>query len=130
MMGGYGMGPGMMGGYGMGPGMMGGFGYGMGNWIPDLTNEQQAKINKIMDETRKSNWALMGSMMDLQAKLRDLYLAPKQDSNAISNVYKSIGQLQQKMYESAIDAQKRIDGVLTKEQHEKMRQFWRRGYGR
>src|SRR5512139_2198244 len=68
----YGGGPGMMGGggYGMGPGMMGGGGYGMmggygmgpgmmmgpywGTGL-DLTAEQQAKINKIQDETRKAH---------------------------------------------------------------------------
>src|SRR5512139_1020580 len=90
--GGNGMGPGMMGGgwgpgYGMGPGMMGGYGMGPG-WggygpqgMPDLSADQRAKIGKIQDETRRKNWALMGQMMDEQAKLRDLYDAPKRESD-------------------------------------------------
>ena len=134
MMGGYGMGPGMMGGYGMGPGMMGGYGMGPGMmgayWGSglDLTEEQQAKINKIQDETRKLHCALMSEMMDQQAKLRDLYLAPKRDSAAIDAAYKAFGKLQQRIYDTAVKAQKRMEEVLTKEQQEKMRTYWRRGW--
>ena len=142
--GGYGMGPGMMGGggYGMGPGMMGGGGYGMmggygmgpgmmmgpywGSGL-DLTPEQQAKVNKIQDETRKAHWALMGEMMNQQARLRDLYQAPKRDDTAIDHANKEIGRLQQQMYDSSVAAHKRMDAILTKEQQEKLRTYWRRG---
>lgn len=134
-----GMGPGMMGGYsyGMGPGMMGGDGYGMG---PDmmgggyrfgrelgLTNDQVAKINQIRDEIRRMHWSLMGAMMDEHAKLRDLYAAPKRDNAAIDDAYKTLGKLQRQMVESSLDARKRMDAVLTKEQREKLRSYGRSG---
>ncbi len=135
--GGYGMGPGMMGGYGggcgMGPGMMGGYGTGPGMMGPywgsgiDLTEEQQAKINQIQDETRKTHWGLMSAMMDQQARLRDLYAAPKRDQAAIDQAYKTFGSLQQQMYNTSVDAQKRMEAVLTPEQQEKLRTYWRRG---
>ncbi|HUX90668.1 MAG TPA: periplasmic heavy metal sensor [Gallionellaceae bacterium] len=144
MGGGYGMGPGMMWdgnpmGRHMGPGMMGGYGYGgmgpgmMGGRMGlfealDLTDEQQAKINKIQDETRKTNWALMGEIMDQQSELRDLYAAPKQDSAAIDKAYKKLGQMQQKMYDTGVEAQKRMEAILTKEQQEKLRKYSRRGW--
>lgn len=123
MMGGYGMGPGMMGGYGMGQGMMGGYLYGL-----DLSDAQRSKINEIQDETRKQHWSMMGAIMDEQSKLRDLYGAEKPDNDAIEKSYKRIGEIQQKMYESAIDAHKRMDAVLTDEQRAKMRSQWRRGW--
>ena len=145
MMGGYGMGPGMMGGYGMGPGMMGGYGMGPGmmmggmgmmhGWggpgaflghVLDLSAAQQAKINKITDETRKAQWSLMGAMMDQQAAMRDLYASSKPDDSAMKQVYGKFNQLQQQMFNNMLDAQKRIDAVLTKEQREKLRTF-RRG---
>jgi|GEM_PF-1158111 len=123
--GGYGMGPGMMmGGYGMGPGMMGAY-WGAGL---DLSDEQQAKINHIQDETRKTHWGLMSAMMDQQAKLRDLYTAPKRDQAAIDQAYKAFGSLQQQMYNTSVDAQKRIEAILTPEQQEKLRNYWRRGW--
>lgn len=133
--GGYRMGPGMMGGYGgygMGPGMMGGYGMGMmgpywGTGL-DLTDEQEAKINRIQDETRQQHWELTRQMMDQQARLRDLYGAPKKDDAAIDEAYKTYGKLQQQMYDSAVDAQKRMEAVLTKEQQEKLRTYWRRGW--
>jgi Spy/CpxP family protein refolding chaperone len=125
MAGGYGMGPGMMGGYGMGPGMMGG--YGMSNGL-NLTEEQRTKINKIQDETRKAHWALMDAMMDQQARLRDLYSAPKQDNAAIDKTYKAFGKLQQQMYNTSVDAQKRMEAILTKEQQEKLHNYWRNGW--
>jgi Spy/CpxP family protein refolding chaperone len=124
MMGGYGMGPGMMGGYGMGPGMMGG--YGMGPWgLSDLSAGQRTQITKIRDETRKKNWELMGQMIEEQNRLSEFYDAPKRDSAAISNAHKKITELQRQMYESSADARKRMESVLTKEQREKTRCYWR-----
>lgn len=127
----WGYGPGMMG-YGAGPGMMRGYGMGMGpgammpgGWAGglDLSDEQRTKINRIQDETRRSHWALMGSMMDQQAKLRDLYDAPKRDSAAIDSTYKTIDGIRQQMLSSSADARKRIEAVLTKEQLEKLRTY-------
>ena len=137
MMGGNGMGPGMMGSYGMGGiGGMGSYGMGQGMmggrmWLLDeldLTDAQQSKINKIQDEARKSHWAMMGEMMDLQAEQRDLYAAPKRDSAAIDNSYKKLGLLLKKMYESNMEVQKRIEANLTQEQQEKLRKYSRRGW--
>jgi len=128
MMGGCGMGPGMMqgwGGHGMGPGMMGGYAA-LGEL--DLSDEQIAGINRIQDETRKVHWAQMGTMMEHQARLRDLSLARQPDNEAIGKAYRDLGDLQQKMIESGLDARKRIDALLTKEQKEKLRAYQRRGW--
>ena len=129
--GGYGMGPGMMWGYGMGPGMMGGPGHGMMSpfgWDrgPDLklSREQHAKINSIMDEMRKQNWALMGAMMDQHAHLRDLYASSNPDKSAIDNTYEAIGKLREQMYNSSVDAHKRMENVLTKEQQQALHSYW------
>lgn len=133
MGGGYGYGPGMMGGgYGYGPGMMGGgfgggpgmMGYG-GGWLDalGLSDEQRTKINRIQDDTRHAHWALMNSMMDQQAKLRDLYEAPKRDSAAIDDTYKTIGDLRQKMIDSSVEAHKRMEAVLTSKQREQLRTY-------
>lgn len=116
-----GMGPGMMRGDGMGPGMMMGF----GGWPSglDLTSEQRAKINRIQDGTRKAHWALMGDMMDQQAKLRDLYDAPKRDGAAIDETSRAIGSLRQKMIDASVDARKKMEAVLTSKQLDKLRAY-------
>ena len=128
MMGGYGPGYGMM----RGNGMMGGFGPGFGMMVGfaqalDLTPEQQKQIYRIQDDVRRSNWALMGAMMDAQSHLRDLYSAAQPDRKAIDEAYQSIGKLQQQMYQNGVAAQHKMDGVLTKEQQERLQGFWRRG---
>uniref|UniRef100_UPI0035932643 Spy/CpxP family protein refolding chaperone n=1 Tax=Cupriavidus pinatubonensis TaxID=248026 RepID=UPI0035932643 len=121
MMGGEGMG--MMGGFGPGHGMMGPFGWDRG---PDLklSPEQRTKINGIMDETRKAHWSLMGAMMDQHARLRDLYAAPNPDKTAIDDTYKAIGKLREQMYNSSVDARKRMEGLLTKEQQQTLHNYW------
>lgn len=127
MMGGWGGGPGMMG-YGPGRGMMRGYGMGPGEMMSDawaggldLSDEQRTKLHQIQDETRKRHWALMGSMMDQQAKLRDLYEAPQRDTAAIDSTYKAIDGMRQQMIESSADARKRIEAVLTKKQLDQLR---------
>ena len=122
--GGYGMGPGS-GGYGMArtlgaPGMghmMGGPGMMSPYWASglDLTEAQKASLNKIRDETRKTHWALMGEMMDQQAKLRDLSDSLQPDANAIEAANKEISNLRQRMIDTAVEAHKNMRAVLTPE---------------
>lgn len=120
---GHGMMGGMMGGYGMGPGMMGGYGAGQG--IPNLTEQQQNKMAQIQEEVRKKHWDIMGKMNAEQMKLQQLYYSGKRDSAAIEAQHKQIYQLQREMDESWLDAQSRMDAILTKEQKELLRG----GYG-
>ena len=126
-----GKGGGMMGGMGgMGGGMMGGMHRG-GMDVPlhvtgplshmDLTPEQDRKILKIQDELRKKNHEVKGRMMDEQVKLRDLYLGDKQDKAAILAEYKKIADLRLQLVEAGLDAQGKIDAVLTKEQRDMLK---------
>lgn len=148
-----GMGCGMMGGKGggmggMGGGKMGGMGGGMkggamggmrqrGIDVPlhvtgplshmDLTPEQDSKILRIQDELRKKHHEVKGRMMDEQVKLRDLYLADKQEKAAILAAYRKLADLRLQMVEAGLDAQSRIDAVLSKEQRAMLKShhpFW------
>lgn len=125
MMGGYGMGPGMMGGYGMGPGMMGGYGMGPGmmggptQFIPDLTNEQRNKIAEIQKEFRQKQWALMEKMHE-DAQPDPLYRDGKLDEQAARKAYETTANLHKQMFENSLEAQKRIDALLTPQQREKL----------
>lgn len=130
-----GMGPGMMGGYGpgsgMNPEMMGGYGpgYGMGSGMMrwgnfrelNLSAEQQSRISQVRQEVRTKQWAIMGKMMDAQDKLQELFDTDKQDSAAINDQYKAIDDLRRQMVDNSVDAHNRINGILTKEQIEKLR---------
>ncbi len=126
-------GGGMMGGQGMyGMGMMGG-GMGMMGlgpvWMLDLTPDQRAKINAIRDGLRKQHWEIMGKIMDEQEKLRDLYEADKPDPKKIGPVYDAIFSLRKQMILSRIEAMNAIKDVLTKEQRDQLKQWYRSRYG-
>ncbi|MHB8623264.1 MAG: Spy/CpxP family protein refolding chaperone [Sulfuricaulis sp.] len=121
------MGSGMMGGYGMGPGMMGsGMGPGMMGSGPfenlDLSDDQRSKLNHISDAERKQHWDIMGQMMEAQNKLRDLYAVEEPDPKKVGEVYGTIGQLQQQMIETHVQANNEMLEVLTKEQREQLQQ--------
>jgi Spy/CpxP family protein refolding chaperone len=154
MMGGYGysygMGPGMMGGgygmrggygqgmgYGMGGygmmgdmGMMGGYGMmGMGPmYMLDLSDAQRSKIHDIQSSTRKAHFALMEKMADENDKLWKVYNADSLNVNAAMKVYDRIFDLRKQMMRSSLEARKQMDGVLTKEQREQMKN-WSHGRG-
>lgn len=134
----YGMGFGMMDGYGgpgygMGLGMMGhysGFGQGQRTGVMgwedyeqlNLNADQRAKITQIQKEVRTQHWSLMGKRLEAQDRLRDLYDAEKLDAAAINKQYKEIEDYRRQMVESSIDARNRINGILTKDQREKLRE--------
>jgi Spy/CpxP family protein refolding chaperone len=127
--GGYGMGPGMMGGaygpgmmggYGYGPGMMGGYGAGnCGPDIPDLTNEQRAKIAGIQKEFRAKQWALMEQMHE-QSPFGGFYRDGKFDEQAARKAYDATANLHKQMFENSLEMQKRIDSVLSAKQREQL----------
>ena len=144
MMRGEGYGPGWMGGYGSGmtdgygPGMMGGYGTGMmggfggpgvsglllGRGSPvELTEEQRNRVKQISDGERKQHWALMGKMMDEQAKLRDLLEQQTPDPKAVGAAYGAIAQLRQQMLESHLQARNEVHGLLTPDQREQLEDF-------
>lgn len=124
MMGG-GMGQGSCGMMGNGMGMMGSGSFGMLN----LTAEQRTKINKIQDALRKQHWAVMGKMMDEQAKLRDLYEDDLLDAKKITAVSDAIHALRKQMIESRVEAFNRMRDVLTKEQRDQLTKMQRGGRG-
>lgn len=134
MMGG-GYGPGMMGG-GYGPGMMGG-GYGpgmMGGWgpragascgpdIPNLTQEQRAKLDEISRDATQKHWALMQQMHQQPA---NIYPGGKFNEQAARAAYDRMASIQKQMFEHSLDVNKRLDNVLTPEQREQMQRRWSR----
>ena len=116
-----GMGRGMMGHGMVGPGMMGGYGYGAGPGMINLTEQQQNKMAQIQEEVGRKHWDLMARINAEQIKLQQLYYSGKQDPAAIEAQHKKIYQLQREMDDSWMDAQGRMDAVLTKEQKERFR---------
>jgi Spy/CpxP family protein refolding chaperone len=125
MAGGYGPGmvdgPGMMDGHGLGirggPGMMGMRMYD----ALDLTDQQRAKIARILEDARKKNWDAMGKVMEESATLRDLYDAPTHDPAAIGRQTVGIAELKRPIVESMVTVRDQIDALLTAEQKDRLR---------
>jgi len=124
--GGYGMGPGMMGGYGgygMGPGMMGGYGgYGYG---VDLSAEQRAKIADVQQEFGRKQWNLMEKMYEEGGPMYQGFGSGALDEKAARKAYQAMAEAQKEMFESQLQARKKIDAILTPEQREQMSRGWR-----
>lgn len=126
----------MGGGMGMGSSMMGGGMMGWGGMMGagpimmlDLSDDQRAKVNKILDDVHHKNWATMGQIMDLKAKSRDLYDADKRDVQAILKNEEQVDQLHRKMLEVHLTAQGQMEAVLTKEQLVQLRNLRRQHHG-
>jgi Spy/CpxP family protein refolding chaperone len=129
-----GMWPGMMGGYGggygMGPGIMGG-GYGMGQGMMfgytndaygglNLTPEQRKTISAIHEQTFKAMWQHMGAMHGHDYHMHGLFGSGPLDEAEARKSFQAMTDTQKAMFEMQLDARKKIDGVLTKEQREKL----------
>lgn len=120
---GYGQGYGMMGGgYGMAPGMMGGYGY-----VPDLTDEQRAKLGEIQQEFAKTHWALMSAMHGQGGPMAQMYGQGATDEKAVRQAYDSMAAVHKQMFETSLEMRKRMDAVLTEEQRKQVHRYWRDG---
>jgi Spy/CpxP family protein refolding chaperone len=123
---GYGMGPGMMGGYG--PGYGRGYGTGRGMWGYggyleglNLSEEQRAKISEIQREQFGKQWELMGKMHQQGGPMQEAYASGKFDEKAARKAFDATSELRKQMFEASLQAQKRIDALLTPEQREQLR---------
>jgi Spy/CpxP family protein refolding chaperone len=124
MMGGGGwMGPGMMGGGGMGPGMMGGWGGG-GLADLDLGKEQRDKIAEIQGEVRSRHWALMRDMQQQEWHMADAWRDGGFDEQAARKAFDAMTAQRRAMFDLMVDAQKRIDAVLTPAQRDQLKRRW------
>lgn len=121
------MGPGMMGPGMMGPGMMGGYRYGLRN-ILDLDDSQRKKIREIREELFQKQWDIMVRMRDEYAKMEDLFYADKRDPEKISQQQQRIDDLRRQMMVASVEAQNRVEALLTPEQKEKMRSQYGHGW--
>jgi len=126
---GYGMGPGMMGGYGpgygMGPGMMGG--YGPGGSGVELSADQRAKLAEIQRDVQRKHWDLMGELHEQGSPMHEAFASGTLDEQAARKAYDAMTVAHKQMFESWLEARKRMDAVLTPEQRAQMR---RGGRGR
>lgn len=112
---------GMMDGQG---GMMGGYGMHRFGGL-DLSADQVSKIDKISDDIRKKHWELTGKMMDESVRLRDLRNVEKPDPAAIGKQFAKIQDMRRQMLEQSVDAENRIEVLLSKEQKEQFRRMRR-----
>jgi Spy/CpxP family protein refolding chaperone len=87
-----------------------------------LSKEQHAKINQLSDELKHNNWTTLGLINDETAKLRDLYEADKRDPAAIGKEYQKVFDLKRQMIETYLNAQNRIEEILTPEQLAKLKE--------
>lgn len=69
----------------------------------------------------------MGKMQDEYMKLRDRYAADTGDPSAIGRQEQKIFEVKRQMIESAVDAENRMEAVLTAEQKAQLRKDFRRG---
>jgi len=126
MMGGM-MGQGTMGGGMMEQGMTGGYGQGMGSGMMgrygglDLSDEQRAKIAGIQREVGRKQWELMAKMHDQKFHMHDLYGAGKVDDASARKAFDEMSDAHRQMFETTLEARKRIDSVLTDEQRKQLR---------
>ncbi len=130
-MGGHGGGYGS--GQGMGPGMMGGYGMGMGpggmRGNPDaawtnlkLSADQRKQIADIRATSSKAMWQLMGTMHEQDDHMQGMYGPGNMDEAGARKSFQTMTQTRQAMFDLQLDTRKKIDAVLTKEQHEQLAQ--------
>ena len=92
-------------------------------WALDLTPEQQDRLDEIQEQARMRHWELSSQLWRAMGKLRSLYAAQNQDEAAIAKNRADLDGLRRKMSDSAVQARKRMEALLTNEQLNQLRSF-------
>lgn len=121
-----GLGPGA----GMGPGMMQGRGAGAmrGRWermahALGLSEDQRAKVGRIMEDTRRKDWDVLGQIQSERFKLREMVRGDKVDPDAAVEQKRKLDDLRRQVMRSRLEARNQVLALLTPEQREKARAF-------
>ena len=69
-------------------------------------------------------WALMGAMHQQGWQLHRLLDAEKIDEAAARKAYDAMAGLRKQMFEAKLEAHKKIDALLTKQQREELKRGW------
>ena len=123
----------MMGHHGHGPGMMRGRGERMARAL-GLSEDQRAQVGRIMEDTRRKNWDVLGQIQAERFKLREMFRGDKVDPNAAVEQKRKIDDLKRQVMGARLEARNQVLALLTSEQREKARSFgpprWsRHGHG-
>lgn len=136
------MGPGFAGPGFMPPGMMappmGPMHPGMGRMGPGkmsehladllgLNDEQHAQVERIMEDTRRANWTLIGQLMSERFALRNLMRMDKLQPDAIVEQKKRIDDMSRQLLKARLEARNRIVAILNPEQQQVFRSLPIRG---
>ncbi len=117
-------------GHGMGPGMMHGRGAGTmrGRWervahALGLSEDQRAKVGRIMEDTRRKNWDVLGQIRSERFKLREMVRGDQVDPDAAVEQKRKVDDLKRQVMRSRLEARNEVLALLTPEQREKARSF-------
>ena len=81
-----------------------------------LSGDQRNKVTEIERDLKRKQLKLFGAIRELRWKQQDAFRAPEVDVEAVRRTYEEVSALRKEMFDLAIDARKRVESVLTKEQ--------------
>jgi Spy/CpxP family protein refolding chaperone len=93
----------------------------------NLSDEQRGKVRDIQRDMQRKQFALMNSMHELRWQAEDQARGPEFDEAAARKLYEAGAAIHKQMFEARLEAHKRLEAVLTKEQREELRKAWRPG---
>jgi Spy/CpxP family protein refolding chaperone len=99
--------------------MMGGQGMMWGLQRLDLSAEQRDKIAKIQDDLNRQHWALMQGMHAQGGPQRGLL-----DDKDERQSYEAMAAIHKQMFESSLEARRKMLEVLTPQQREQLGRGW------
>jgi Spy/CpxP family protein refolding chaperone len=139
------MGPGTMAGHGGGP-AYGGHRFGPGEnkgrgrdagrmlgrmaRVLGLSEDQRAKVRRIMEDTRRKNWDVLGQIRSARFDLREIMRADKIDPDAAVEQKRKVDDLRRQIMRARLEARNQVLALLTPEQREKERAFGPRRWSR
>ena len=99
-----------------------------------LSEDQRTKVRRIMEDTRRKNWDVIGQLRSERFNLREMMRADKVDPDAAVEQKRKVDDLRRQLMRARLEARNQVLALLTPEQQEKARamrqQRWeRRGRG-
>jgi len=88
-----------------------------------LSEDQRAKVGRIMEETRRKNWDVLGQIQSERFKLREMVRGDNVDPNAAVEQKRKVDDLKREVMRSRLEARNQVLALLTPEQREKARAF-------
>lgn len=87
-----------------------------------LSDEQRDRVTEVQRSLQRKRWEAIGALREQRWKIEDAMRSLEMDDEAMRKAFEGMAKVRKDMFESELDARRKLKAILTKDQRERLAQ--------